>query len=49
VSEEGTLVNTPSQELKPQRRGRPRKDTTKREETHLSAELSACPAVEEFV
>jgi hypothetical protein len=49
VSEEGTLVNAPSQEPKPWRKGRPRKDTTKREETHLSTELSACPAVEEFV
>jgi hypothetical protein len=49
VSEEGTLVNAPSQEPKPWRRGRPRKDTAKREETHLSAELSACPVVEEFV
>jgi hypothetical protein len=33
VSEEGMLVNVPSQELKPWRRGRPRKDTTKWEET----------------
>jgi hypothetical protein len=49
ASEKGMLVNAPSHELKPRRRGRPRKDTTKGEETLLSAELSACPAVEEFV
>jgi hypothetical protein len=49
VSEEGMLVNVPTQELKPRRRGRPRKDTTRWEETHLSAKLSTCPGVEEFV
>jgi len=49
VSEEGTLVNTPSHEPKPWRRGRPRKDTKKMEETRLLTELSGCPAVEEFV
>ena len=48
VSEEGTLVNAPSQETKPQRKGRPRKDMTKREETHLLTELSTCPVVKEI-
>jgi hypothetical protein len=49
ASEKGMLVNVPSQEPKPWRRGRPRKDMTKGEETRLSAELSTRPAVEEFV
>jgi hypothetical protein len=49
VSEEGMLVNMSSQEPKPWRRGRPRKDMTKWGETHLLTELSACPTVEEFV
>jgi hypothetical protein len=49
ASEKGILVNSPSQETKPWRRGRPRKDTAKGEETRLSVELSTCPTIEEFV
>jgi hypothetical protein len=49
VSEESMLVNAPTQEMKPRRRGMPRKDMTRWEETRLSAKLSAHPVVEEFV
>jgi len=43
------IGTVPSQEPKPRRRGRPRKDTKKGEEDHLLAELSVLPVVEESV
>jgi hypothetical protein len=43
------LGTVPSQEPKPRRRGRPRKDTKKGEEDRLLAELSIRPAIEESV
>jgi hypothetical protein len=45
----GMLGTVPSQEPKPQRRGRPIKDMEKGEEDGLPAELSIRPAVEESV
>jgi hypothetical protein len=46
TSERAMLGTMPSQEPKPWRRGRPRKDTEKREEDHFPVELSICPVVE---
>jgi hypothetical protein len=46
MSERGMLGNVPSQERKPRRRGRPRKDTGKGEEDRLPTELSVRPAPE---
>jgi len=44
--ERGILEVVPPPEWTPRRRGRPRKDTGKREEYHLPAELSVHLAVE---
>jgi hypothetical protein len=47
MSERAMLGTVPSLELKPWRRGRPRKDMEKGEEDHLPAGLSARPPPEE--
>jgi hypothetical protein len=46
TSERAMLGTMPSLEPKPWRRGRPRKNTEKREEDHLPAEPSICPTIE---
>jgi hypothetical protein len=48
MSKRGVLINVASQERKPQRRGRPRKDMGKGEENCLPAELSVCPSPEGY-
>ena len=40
ASEKGMLVDAPSHQQKLQRRGRPRKNSSKGEENHLSVKLS---------
>jgi hypothetical protein len=48
MSKRAMLGTVPSQEPKPWRRGRPKKDTENREEDHFSVEPSVCQAIEGF-